>query len=217
MDDDDSVEVDTIKLEDVQGKSRGELIAEIVERNKEGLGRLAREEPAKQRRSNRMVKQVFGERHTEEIRELLDDTIEENAGVPYNDKERLQCEDVQPRNSEFVGAGRNRCVFETENHVVKVARWKQGRQENEGAKDVLMHASSDSRDAFAMPVAVDESNSVVIQEKAEVGGVYQEVEDKLGEVYERDNLSCRDIGSGDIGRIEGKGSVLIDLGGCDPK
>lgn len=147
----------------------------------------------------------------------IEESINDNSS-------NLQCEEIRPKHSKFHGRGKGRCAFEKDGKIVKIAHSEEGVAQNKGAKKVYENVEKHS-DKFAMPLAVDKENKVVIQEKADYWNhrkysedkqeeLLREAQDKIDRAME-DGIACRDKTPENIGEIKGKGKVLTDLGLCE--
>jgi len=161
-----------------------------------------------------------------EIRRITDRIDKLESEREFGETAVVQCREVQPRSSEFIGKGNNRCVFRKQGKIIKVARNRDGRTENKGGRVVMENVSQENRDAFIVPEGIDESNTVMLTEEADSVGdgefvpvgaedFYNEVDKKLREVYHEDGIHCNDWSFNDIGTKNGE-PVLTDLGGCSP-
>lgn len=157
-----------------------------------------------------------------EVGRLVDriDTLENER--EFGERKVADCREIQPTRSRLVGSGNNRCVFEKQGKIVKVARNRDGRTETEGARAVMENVSQENRDIFMMPEDIDKSNTVMVTEKADqIGGgrvigesnLIAVVDERLAEAYKEDKLHCNDIGYDDVG-MKDEEPVLTDLGGC---
>lgn len=163
------------------------------------------------------VHHVLSESEVEEIKNKVDRIEEDKEAF---DGQALNCRHAQPEESEFIGAGRNRCVYEKDDNIIKIARHDLGRAENMSARQVKENISTENTHAFAMPKYIDNSNTVMITEKLdnrEVDSFHMNTIDKrLRKAKEEDNIYCEDVEPHNVGfKGSGPGTpALIDLGMC---
>lgn len=130
-----------------------------------------------------------------------------------------------------VGAGYTRCVFITppdSNNVVKIARNEPGLNGNKKASRIMNINESRAEQTFAVPKEVSENKVALLQEEVttlnESGRITRagsrslktttdELDEKLDEVAEKDQIRCLDTVPENIG-LKGESPVLTDLGEC---
>lgn len=158
-------------------------------------------------------------------REIIDEVDNEinkyNSYIPY-------CDGVKPEDSDYIGSGIGRCVFEKDGKIVKIAKTEKGLQENTNAYNAKERIENHS-DKFALPEAISRGGEVLIQEKVKpwkedktaeqiVDAKYDKAErfkEKIHGIQEDTGVKCGDLHKPANWGVKDGETVLLDLGKCE--
>lgn len=166
----------------------------------------------------------------DEINQLVDTPTRSTVHSIFSNDKKLvhNCDEVKPKNSEFVGMGVGRCVYEKNDKIIKIAHGASGIRQNESAKIVKNKVSDSNMDSFAEPLDVNEDNTIMVQEKVTPWGKFRttdewideriEAQDKIeyknAKTWMEDGVYCRDFEGPSNWGIKNQDIVLTDLGMC---